>query len=292
MRRRLPRFAAALVSVLGLMLAAAVAAAQGGADLPFVDASGFVTRALKYSDAVQVLGEPTVSELLRRDPNDRDASVHHFAYPERGVGFTIAAADRPKADPPLASMRVQRTPDGLHVGQPEADLRALVAARYRLLLDKVSRGRGALLLTDRDDRTRRVLRVDLKDGTVRQVEFMLGDRLADDALLPRKPWLSRRTRSLLVELLAILIVGSVVAGVAWVWRRLRRTGVITQAGADGLRRGSAALLVLGGVAGIVLGVSALRDGGWAVLFGLVLVGGGLFGLGAGAALWIGPWRRR
>lgn len=275
-----------------LALGAACAAAQPADGLPFVDASGFVTRTLKYSDAVQVLGEPTVSELLRRDPNDRGASVHHFAYPERGVGFTIAAADRPLADPPLASMRVQRTPDGLHVGLPEAELRALVAARYRLLLDKVSRGRGALLLTDRDDRTRRALRVDLKDGAVRQIEFMLGDRLADDALVPTKPWLSRRTRSLLVELLAILIVGSVVAGIAWVWRRLRRTGVITQAGADGLRRGTAALLVLGGVAGVVLGVSAFGDGGWGALLGMVLVGGGLFALAIGVALWFGPPRRR
>lgn len=276
-----------------LVLVAASAAAQPGEGLPFVDDSGFVTRALKYSDAVQALGEPPVSEVRdRKKRTGLEQGVHHFAYPERGVGFTIAAEDRPLADPPLASMRVDRTPQGLQRGQREAEARALVERRYRLLLEQGTTSRRTLLLTDRDDRTRRVLRVDLRDGAVASLEFMLGERPADDDLVPKGPWLSRRTRSLLVDLLAILIVGSVVAGIAWVWRRLRRTGVITQAGADGLRRGSAALLMLGGVAGVLLGVSAFGGGGWGVLLGMIMVGGGLFALAVGFALWLGPRRRR
>jgi hypothetical protein len=50
--------------------------------------------------------------------------------------------------------------------------------------------------------------------------------------------------------------------------------------------------VLGGVAGLVLGASAFGSGGWGVLLGMILVGGGLFALAIGVALWFGPPRRR
>lgn len=274
-----------------LVLAGAAVAQDGGT--PFADASGFVTRPLKYSDVVQAFGEPPVSEV--RDGKRRtaqDAGVHLFAYPERGLAFTIAAEDRPLADPPLASMRVERTPQGLHRGQREADVRALVDDRLRLLLEQGTKTRRTLLLTDRDDRSRRVLRVDLRDGAVVGLEFMLAERPADDELAPKKPWLSRRLRSLLVELLAIAIVGAVGTGLVHLWRRLRRSGVVTQDGADRLRRGSAALLALGGAAGVLVGAALFGDGGWGVLFGIALVVGGLFALAVGMALWFGRSPRR
>lgn len=287
MRGGLSRILATLLLALG----AAVASAQDAAE-PFADPSGFVTRSLKYSDVVQALGEPTVSEVRGRNKRTGpDDGVHRFAYPERGLAFTIAAEDRPLADPPIASMNVERTPQGLQRGQRETEARAIVDTHYRLLLEQGTKARRTLLLTDRDDRTRRVLRVDLRDGSVAALEFMLGERPSDDELVPKKPWLSRRTRSLLVELLAIAIVGAVAGGIAFVWRRLRRSGVVTQAGADRLRRGSALLLALGGAAGLVIGVAMFREGGWGALVGMVFAGGGLFALVAGAALWIGPWRR-
>ena len=288
MRGGLSRILATLLLALG----AAVASAQDAAE-PFADPSGFVTRSLKYSDVVQALGEPTVSEVRGRNKRTGpDDGVHRFAYPERGIAFTIAAEDRPLADPPIASMNVERTPQGLQRGQRETEARAVVDTHYRLLLEQGTKARRTLLLTDRDDRTRRVLRVDLRDGSVAALEFMLGERPSDDELVPKKPWLSRRTRSLLVELLAIAIVGAVAGGIAYVWRRLRRSGVVTQAGADRLRRGSALLLALGGAAGLVIGVAMFREGGWGALVGMVFAGGGFFAVGLGVALWFGGSRRR
>lgn len=281
------------IAALLLALGAAVAAAQPAEGLPFVDASGFVTRALTYADDVQALGEPPVSEV--RDGDRRtsgDHGVHHFAYPERGLSFTIAPEDRPLANPPVSSMRVEQTPQGLQRGQREADARALVGTRLRLLLEQGTSARRTLLLTDRDDRTRRVLRVDLRDGKVAALEYMLGERPADGDLRPRKPWLSARARSEIVEILALGIVAAVGVAVSAFWRRLRRDGVVTQAGADRLRRGSAALLALGGTAGLVIGVAMFREGGWGALVGMVFAGGGLFALGLGMALWFGGSRRR
>ncbi len=258
---------------LTLLLLALPPALSAAEPLPFVDDSGLVRAELRYSDVVRQLGVSPVSRIDVGPGERREDGDHLFEYPAPGLAFTIRADERKAADPRVASMRVTapaagRTAQGLAVGQPEAEARALLRQRYRVLRDEA----GVLAAGDATGATRRVVVAEFQRGAVSALSFDTSDPPAP----PSRLWRAVKAAFGVVLWLATLIV---VGSVAWLLRRFFERRVVgPPGGGSPVLHGLATVIGLGALLAIGVGVVILREGGYGGLAGLVIAAGGLAGL--------------
>ncbi len=173
---------------------------------PFIDAAGLLAPGLRLGTLMAYLGEPPASEVR---PEVRDGGKTHggellHAYPALGLAFLIEREQRAARDPAISALYARPPWSGLsanrvmpaltlgkapvrpmpaprpgepsqpHLGMDGATLRAMAAARYRVVEQRLQNGSGSLTLAAAADRRPppwRTLTVYLRDDQVVGLDF-------------------------------------------------------------------------------------------------------------------------
>lgn len=272
------RFARTLTLAVAALLPPAPQA-QPAEPLPLVGAWGIGTQRPTRSAVIGALGAPESVEVAavtgssgRARLGGGDPGGHEtLKYPSRGVYLVIDRHDRDARDPPIRRLwftppaAAGTTREGLHLGQAEAQVLAIVQRDFVVLADRpgAAGGERSLVLADPRGQRRTQVSLFLRRGQLTGLAF--------DFQPPLPAW----QRYVLAALMLVIAGAAAWAAERW-WRR---HAITLPVASDRTTAWVARLFVLAGAA---LGALSLAACAW---LALVAVSGGAAGFAG--LVWVG-----